>query len=74
MPPLACLSGCGRARKIRGRCLRCYKRAQLLVRRGLTTWAVLEAAGQAAPAVGSPWHRFAGSGSNRRASPCDRRR
>ena len=47
-PP--CLSCHGRAAQCRGLCVPCYNRLAVAVRHGETTWAALEAAGQALPA------------------------
>ena len=50
-PPAApCLSCQGRAAQCRGLCVPCYNRLAVSVRHGETTWAALEAAGQALPA------------------------
>jgi len=43
---------CGRIAAHRGLCDNCYKRAMRRVRQGLTTWADLEASGQALPPKG----------------------
>jgi hypothetical protein len=49
-PAAPCLSCHGRAAQCRGLCVPCYNRLAVSVRHGETTWAALEAAGQALPA------------------------
>ena len=53
-PPLRCLL-CPRTVGRRGLCAHHYKQACGAVGSGQTTWAALEAAGKALPAVRSPW-------------------
>jgi hypothetical protein len=58
--PLVCLSCRERLAHTRGLCERCYGRAGKAVRAGKATWAALEAAGLALPAVpvGAAWRRW----------------
>jgi hypothetical protein len=58
--PPRCLSCRERLRLCRGLCRFCYERLGKAVRVGKTTWAALEASGEALPATprGSAWRRF----------------
>jgi hypothetical protein len=60
MPTAGCLSCRERLARSRGLCPACYDRAARAVRAGETTWAELEAAGRALPAVptGQRWRRW----------------
>ena len=57
---VACLTCHKHMQVTRGCCATCYKRYCIAVRAGQTTWAALEAAGRALPAVppGKTWRRF----------------
>lgn len=46
--------GCG---SIRGMCCRCYNRAVHRIKKGLTTWSELEAAGKCLPRKKRSWER-----------------
>lgn len=53
LPQPQCIQqGCGHPQVHRGLCLACYRAASRLVRLERTTWAELEAAGEALPARG----------------------
>ena len=56
--PTSCLRCHARLSYARGLCLTCYHRAGDAVRAGKTTWAALEAAGRALPALprGHGWY------------------
>ena len=54
--PPPCLSCRERAAPCRGLCLACYSRLSSAVGQGETTWAALEAGGQALPAKRSGRH------------------
>jgi hypothetical protein len=58
--PLSCLCCHARLAHARGLCPAYYRRAGGAVRAGLTTWAALEAAGQALPArpTGEAWRNW----------------
>jgi len=58
---ISCIRSCGRssgAGGSRGMCHTCYEAARVVVKRGETTWAELEAAGLALPVKPKRWGKF----------------